>query len=57
MTVGRNLSFQQNIPKFLIAVVVLRAPSNRLRDLRPLAPKPLAALPNPKRGEVTWVGA
>jgi Domain of unknown function (DUF5615) len=30
ITVDRNLSFQQNIPQFDIAVIVLEAPSNRL---------------------------
>ena len=30
ITVDRNLSFQQNIPQFDIAVIVLQAPSNRL---------------------------
>jgi len=29
VTVDRNLSFQQNLPAFDIAVVVLRASSNR----------------------------
>jgi len=39
ITVDRNLSFQQNLSKFGIAVLVLRAQSNRLADLKPLAPK------------------
>ena len=33
VTVDRNLSFQQNLPVFDIAVIVLRAKSNRLADL------------------------
>ena len=33
MTVHRNLSFQQNPPKFDLAVAVLRARANRLEDL------------------------
>ena len=52
----RNVSFQQNLPRFSIAVVVLRAQSNRLFDLGVLVPQLLAALPHAKRGEVTWVG-
>ena len=56
VTVDRNLSFQQNLPHFSIAVVVLRAQSNRLSDLGVLLPRLLAALPHAKRGEVTWVG-
>ncbi|MEM9005410.1 MAG: DUF5615 family PIN-like protein [Cyanobacteria bacterium P01_F01_bin.86] len=38
ITVDRNLSFEQNLPKFEIAVIVLQAYSNRLADLKPLAP-------------------
>lgn len=37
VTVDRNLSFQQNLPQYSVAVIVLRAPSNRLGDLLPLA--------------------
>ena len=39
VTVDRNLSFQQNLVVFSIAVVVLRARTNRLADLKPLIPK------------------
>ena len=56
ITVDRNLSFQQNLPKFNIAVLVLHAPSNRLADLQPLAPKILATLPTLKKGEAEHVG-
>jgi hypothetical protein len=57
ITVDRRLPFQQNLARFSIAVVVLRAPSNRLDDLRPLVPELLAALPAARLGEVTWIGA
>jgi hypothetical protein len=56
VTVDRNLSFQQNLPAFAIAVVVLRARSNRLADLQLLVPDLLAAIPAAKRGTVTYVG-
>ena len=55
ITVDRNLSFQQHLPKFKIAVVVLSASSNRLADLRPLAPKMLAALPSLQPGTATTI--
>ena len=45
LTVDRNLSFQQHMPKFQIAVLVVRCASNRFRDLQPLVPAILAALP------------
>ncbi len=57
VTVDRNLSFQQHLPAFSIAVVVLRARTNRLSDLLPLVPELLAALAHTRRGEVTFVGA
>jgi hypothetical protein len=57
ITVDRNLSFQQNLPKFNIAVIVLHAKTNRLVDLKPLAPLILAALPNVMVGEVTHIGS
>jgi hypothetical protein len=57
VTVDRNLSFQQNLPSLAIAVVVLRARSNRLAELRPLAPKLVAALQTVRAGSVTFVDA
>jgi predicted nuclease of predicted toxin-antitoxin system len=55
VTVDRNLSFQQHLPRYTIAVIVLRAQSNRLQDLRPLVPKLLEMLPMAKGGEVLWI--
>lgn len=51
ITVDRNLSFQQNLSKFNIAVLVLRAKSNRLADLKPFARKIIEILPNPTAGK------
>lgn len=56
VTVDRNLSFQQNLSAFTIAVIVLRAASNRLADLQPLVPELLALIRTAKRGAVTYVG-
>ncbi|WHZ26169.1 MAG: hypothetical protein OJF51_000964 [Nitrospira sp.] len=39
VTVDRNLSFQQHLSQFSIAVIVLQASTNRLKDLRPLVPQ------------------
>ena len=55
VTVDRNLSAQQPIDRFSIAVIVLRAPSNRLADLRRLVPKLLQAIPAAKTGKVSFV--
>jgi hypothetical protein len=56
ITVDRNLSFQQNLPKFDIAVLVLHATSNRLDDLKSLAPKILATLPTLTKGAAEHIG-
>ena len=55
ITVDRNLSFQQNLPQFNIAVVVLQASSNRLADLKPVVPNILAILANVVKGQATVV--
>jgi len=55
VTVDRNLAFQQPIDSLPFAVVVLRAKSNRLSDLRPLVPFLLNALSTLLPGEVRWM--
>ena len=56
VTVDRNLSFQQNLDSFTIAVLVLHAKTNRLADLMPLVPALLAAIETVRPGVVTHVG-
>lgn len=56
VTVDRNLSFQQNLANLPIAVLVLRAKSNRLADLIPLVPRLLAALTSIEPNSLTVVG-
>ena len=55
VTVDRNLSFQQNLVGFSIAVVVLRAKTNRLADLQPLVPKLLETVGIAPSGVATIV--
>jgi Domain of unknown function (DUF5615) len=55
ITVDRNLSFQQNLPQFNIAVVFLQAPSNSLAALKPLAPKVIAILDAVAKGQAVIV--
>jgi len=57
VTVDRNLAFQQNIVNYNIAVIVLRARSNRLADLLPLVPQLLSAIPACVLGRVITIGA
>src|SRR5688572_33482724 len=56
ITADRNLSFQQNVPKLPIAVIVLQAPGIQLRHTLPLMSKVLALLPSISPGSVTVVG-
>jgi predicted nuclease of predicted toxin-antitoxin system len=56
VTVDRNLSFQQNLGLFSIAVIVLHAQSNRLSDLRLIVRRLLEVIQSAPRGTVTVVG-
>jgi hypothetical protein len=56
VTVDRNLSFRQNLDSFSVAVVVLRAKTNRLADLRPLVPNLLAAIASATSAAATFIG-
>jgi hypothetical protein len=56
VTVDRNLAFQQDLHSHDIAVVVLRARSNRLADLKPLVAELVAAMPSARRGAAYFVG-
>ena len=55
LTADRNLSYQQDVSTFDVAVVVVVAQSNSIDDLRPLAPKILEALASAERGRVILV--
>jgi hypothetical protein len=52
LTADRNLSYQQDLSAFDIAVVVLVARSNNINDLRPLVPSILNVLNGTGRGTV-----
>jgi hypothetical protein len=56
VTVDRNLSFQQNLTSYSIAVIVLRAKSNRLAELEPLVPQLLKALVSARQGQAVFIG-
>ena len=51
ITADRSLVYQQSLPRFDIAVLVLRAKTNRLEDLAPLVPQILETLPALQPGE------
>lgn len=55
ITVVRNLSYQQNLAGIDLAVIVLRARSNRLPDLVPFAPKVIDSLPTVRKSSATLI--
>lgn len=55
VTVHRNLMFQRPVPDLILAVVVLRARTDRLVDLKPLVPGLLRVLTTIQPGTVTSV--
>ena len=55
VTMDGNIKFQQSYARLRLAIVALRARSNRLRDTEPLMPKVLALLPTLRSGTITAV--
>lgn len=56
VTADSNLAFQQNLGQLPVAVIVLRASSNKIEALRPLFPHLLPALDTIKTGELRVLG-
>lgn len=57
VTVDANLRYQQNAHKLAVAIVVLRAISNDMSDLRPLIPAALRALQTLRSGVIVEIDA
>lgn len=55
VTVDRNLSYQQNLPKYSISLIVLRARSNRYLDLIAFAEPIRRCLGDLKNGEARLI--
>jgi len=51
VTTDKSIPHQQNLAERPVAVIVLRAESNRLADLRPLVPELRATLDQAKPGQ------
>ena len=56
LTVDKRLALQQRIQGRQFGVIAMRAPSNDIADLVPLAPAILAALKTLSRGQFVQVG-
>jgi predicted nuclease of predicted toxin-antitoxin system len=57
ITMDRAMPDQQFIGRFAIAVLILRARSNRLPDVLPLVPEMLRLIPVLKKGQATELRA
>src|SRR5258707_3220528 len=56
VTVDKHLRHQQNIPELKLALIVIRAISNDLDDIRPHITEAIAALLSVKPGDVIEIG-
>ena len=56
ITIDKNIRFQQNITGRNISILIIRAASNDLDDIRPHLPQALTALKTIKPGQVLEVG-
>lgn len=56
LTMDGNMPYQQDLSVHGIAVISLRAPTNRLADTAPLMPSVLLCLPTVVVGKVTCIG-
>ncbi|MBI3990277.1 MAG: DUF5615 family PIN-like protein [candidate division NC10 bacterium] len=57
LTVDQGIPYQQNLPGLDLALVIVRAPSNDINDLRPKMPEVLRVLETIQPGQVVHVGA
>ena len=57
LTLDKNLPYQQNLDTKRIAVLIVRARSNRIQDLLPVIPECLAALESVQPRKVVRVGS
>jgi predicted nuclease of predicted toxin-antitoxin system len=56
LTSDRNIKYQQNMTGRSVSILILRAKSNRMKDLLPLMPACAQALPSIQPGQVVEVG-
>ena len=56
LTLDKGIEYQQNLTERKLSIIILRAKSNRLRDIQPFAPKRLAQMRNIAPGQLVRVG-
>jgi predicted nuclease of predicted toxin-antitoxin system len=57
VTMDRSIEFQQRLSTLPFGIVLVRARSNRMQDLRPLVPSILSALDAIEPGRIRRVGS
>jgi predicted nuclease of predicted toxin-antitoxin system len=57
VTVDRKIAIEQDLTRFTLAVILLRAPTNRLEHIRPLAAALLEQLEHAPVGALTVIGS
>ena len=57
LTLDKNLPYQQDLTTKRIAVLIVRARSNRIQDLLPILPECLAAVASIQPGQVVRIGS
>ncbi|MFN7999192.1 MAG: DUF5615 family PIN-like protein [Bryobacteraceae bacterium] len=55
LTLDKNIPYQQDLNRSRIAILIVRARSNRIQDLLPVIPECLAALEQIQPGQVVRV--
>jgi len=55
MTVDQRIPYQQNLAGICLALVVIVAPSNDIKDLRPSMPEVLRVLVSIQRGQIVRI--
>ena len=56
LTLDKNIPYQQDLKSGRIAILIIRAPSNRIQDLLLVVPECLAALQSIEPGQVVRIG-
>jgi hypothetical protein len=56
LTLDNGIEYQQNLTERKISIIIVRAKSNRLRDIQPFAPECLAQMRNIAPGQLVRVG-
>ncbi|HEX7516598.1 MAG TPA: DUF5615 family PIN-like protein [Chthoniobacterales bacterium] len=57
VTVDRKIAIEQDLTRFTLAIILLRAPTNRLEHIRPLAASLLEQLEHAPVGALTVIGS